>query len=399
MWADVACISGLMHASYGAELNFIVDILLLESLIPEAMAWLEARHSLQYRPQLVSDERALRHSTGQVRAIVVPNQVVINAEFLDFSPKLEAVARLQIGTDNIDLESCRERGIKVLQARSANVRANAEFLVGSLILLYRQGLLSALLAKVKAVHAATTAPASAANDSHAPAASALPPVPDRATKVPVGREINGSVIGLLGIGPAASALAGLLNGMGARVVGYDPALHHSSPLWQQMRVQPVSLLDMMSTADAVSVQMLYASRYKGFINERILAACKPHQLWVSIARSALFDSTAMLEALQDGRIGAWLTDSADESRDAAMPLLRTLPNFYATQRIGSLTRESRQRASWYMAHRLHDVLSPGDATTTNSDMMGLPGDNAPSSWIDSGLLSPAARQAGTASKT
>ena len=89
MWADVACISGLMHASYGAELNFIVDILLLESLIPEAMAWLEARHSLQYRPQLVSDERALRHSTGQVRAIVVPNQVVINAEFLDFSPKLE----------------------------------------------------------------------------------------------------------------------------------------------------------------------------------------------------------------------------------------------------------------------------------------------------------------------
>lgn len=374
-----------------------MDILLLESLIPEAMAWLEARHSMQYRPQLVNDERALRHSTSQVRAIVVPNQVVINSEFLDFSPKLEAVARLQIGTDNIDLESCRERAIKVLQARSANVRANAEFLVGSLVLLYRQGLLSAMLSKAKAVHAATVAAASFGDALHVPTPPSTP-LPRTAPAVPMGREINGSVIGLLGIGPAASALASLLNGMGARVIGYDPALHHSSPLWQQMRVQPVSLLDMMSTADAVSVQMLYASRYKGFINQRVLAACKQHQLWVSIARSALFDSAAMLEALQDGRIGAWLTDSADESHDAAMPLLRTLPNFYATQRIGSLTRESRQRASWYMAHRLHDVLSPNDAVTTNSGMMGLPGDNAPSSWIDSDLLSPGARQAGAESK-
>lgn len=366
------------------------------------MAWLEARHSLQYRPQLVTDERALRHSTSRVRAIVVPNQVVINSEFLDFAPQLEAVARLQIGTDNIDLESCRERSIKVLQARSANVRANAEFLVGSLILLYRQGLLSAMLSKAKAVHAATIAAASYGDTLHSPAPQPTPLPTSRSAPtvptVPMGHEINGSVIGLLGIGPAASALAGLLNGMGARVIGYDPALHHSSPLWQQMRVQPVSLLDMMSTADAVSVQMLYASRYKGFINERVLAACKPHQLWVSIARSALFDSAAMLEALQDGRIAAWLTDSADDSQDAAMPLLRTLPNFYATQRIGSLTRESRQRASWYMAHRLHDVLSPNDAVTTNSGMMGLPGDNSPSSWIDSDLLSPGARQAGAESK-
>ncbi len=376
-----------------------MDILLLESLIPEAMAWLEARHSLQYRPQLVTDERALRHCTERVRAVVVPNQVVIGTDFLDFAPQLEVVARLQIGTDNIDLESCRARGIKVLQARSANVRANAEFLVGSLILLYRQGLLSAMLSKVKAVHTASLVTTVSADTLQVPAPQPVPHTTlHKAPAVPTGREINGSVVGLLGIGPAASALAGLLNGMGARVIGYDPALHHSSPLWQQMRVQPVSLLDMMSTADAVSVQMLYASRFKGFINERVLAACKPNQLWVSIARSALFDSAAMLEALQDGRIAAWLTDSADESQDAAMPLLRTLPNFYATQRIGSLTRESRQRASWYMAHRLHDVLSPNDAATSNSGMMGLPGDNAPSSWIDSGLLSPAVRQAGVEPK-
>lgn len=334
------------------------------------MAWLEARHSVLYRPQLVHDERALRHSTDSVRAIVVPNRVLVNQEFLEFAPHLEVVARMQVGTDNIDLEACRDRDIKVLQARSANVRANAEFLVGSLLLLYRQGILEA----VRPASSAPSAPGTLAGKVHTPA-----PL--------LGREINGSTIGMLGIGPAASVLAGLLSGMGARLIGYDPALHHSSPIWQQMRVQPVSLVEMMSTADAVSAQMLYASRFKGFINARVLASCKPQQLWVSISRSALFDTGAMVEAMQDGRIGAWLTDSADEGDSHALPLLRTLPNFYATQRIGSMTREARQRASWYMAHRLHDALTPdgadANAASRKSMSLSLPGEANPSSWIES----------------
>jgi phosphoglycerate dehydrogenase-like enzyme len=343
-----------------------VDILLLESLIPEAMAWLEARHSVAYRPALAHDERALRHSTGHVRSIVVPNHIVVNQDFLEFAPDLEVVARLQIGTDNIDLETCRERGIKVLQARSANVRANAEFLIGALLMMYRPGILSAINNEARAKTLAQ---------------GAAKPVSDF---VPMGREINGSTIGLLGIGPAATVLAQLLTSMGARLIGYDPALHHTSPIWQQMRVQPVSLLEMLSTSDAVSVQMLYASRFNGFINDRVLSACKPQQLWVSTSRAALFDVASMVQALQDGRIQAWLSDSADDSSDPATPLLRSLPNFFATQRIGSLTRESRQRASWYMAHRLHDILSPGDVAHPSASMsMALPGGDAPSSWIES----------------
>jgi phosphoglycerate dehydrogenase-like enzyme len=334
------------------------------------MAWLEARHSVLYRPQLAHDERALRHSTDKVRSIVLPNRVLVNQEFLEFAPCLEVIVRMQVGTDNIDLEACRDRNIKVLQARNANVRANAEFLVGSLLLLYRQGILAALRPAPLPTHTPNTHPSKV----HAPAPM-------------MGREINGSTIGLLGIGPAAGVLAALLTSMGARLIGYDPALHHSSPIWQQMRVQPVSLVDMMSTADAVSVQMLYASRFKGFINARVLASCKPQQLWASISRGALFDAAAMAQAMQDGRIGAWLTDSADEGDSQALQLLRTLPTFYATQRIGSTTRESRQRASWYIAHRLHDALNPEDAhrdaSGSRSMSLSLPGETNPSSWIES----------------
>lgn len=337
-----------------------MDILLLESLVPEAMAWLEARHSILYRPQLVDDERALRHLTDQVRAMVVPRQIVVNREFLAFAPKLQAIARVHGGIDNIDQELCNELGVKVLLSSSANARANAEFLLAALIMLRRPGL-----------------------------GETLQGLPQK--NWPVGRETNGSTIALLGLGHTVHMLAPMLSSLGARLIGYDPALHHRSPLWAQLQVQPVSLSELVSTADGVCVQMSYASRYQHFIGERVLAACKRGQVWVSISRSKLFNAQAMADALKDGRVGAFLADGGDEDFATQESPLTGLTHFYNLPRLGAHTRETRVRASWYLAHHLHDILTPkgGPAdqpinhNTDPSAPMSLPGEHSPISWIDS----------------
>jgi lactate dehydrogenase-like 2-hydroxyacid dehydrogenase len=49
----------------------------------------------------------------------------------------------------------------------------------------------------------------------------------------------------------------------------------------------------MARSDGVSVQVMYASRYQGFINDKVLAHCKPGQLWAGISRSALFEPHAL----------------------------------------------------------------------------------------------------------
>lgn len=64
----------------------------------------------------------------------------------------------------------------------------------------------------------------------------------------------------LGLAPTAHTLANMLNGLGVRLLGYDPAVHHTAPIWERLRIQPVSLPELVSQADAVSVQMLYATR-------------------------------------------------------------------------------------------------------------------------------------------
>ena len=251
---------------------------------------------------------------------------MVNRELLNFAPKLEVISRLQLGTDNTDLEACKERGVKVIHPTSANVRSNAEYLLGALLMLFRRGMVSALMG--------------------------------RTTENPrMGRELYGCVVGILGIAPTAHALAPLLRGMGVRVVGYDPAIHHSAPIWERLGIEPVSLHDVVNLSDAVSVQMLYASRYRHFVGESVLASCKPAQMWVGISRSSLFDPQALATALSDGRIEACILDGAEADFAAPESPLHGLRNLFLTPRLGSHTREARLRASWYVAHRVHEALT------------------------------------------
>lgn len=303
-----------------------MDILLLERLIPEALAWLEARHGVECRPELAADPSALRKAVYKARAVVLPRKVQVTREFLDFAPLLKAVARMHVGTDNTDLEACRERKVRVIQANTATVRSNAEYLLASLLLLYRRGIGSSLIG-------------------------------DRHADIRLGRELNGSVVGILGLAPTAHTLALMLHSLGAKLVGYDPAVHHSSPIWSRLNIQPLALPDMMAQADAVSVQVMYASRYQGFINDKVLAHCKPGQVWVGTSRSHLFDAGALASALTDGRIEACMLDGAEAGFASRGSPLHELTNLFLTPRLGSHTRESRLRASWYVAHRIHETLA------------------------------------------
>lgn len=332
-----------------------MDILLLDALVPEAMAWLETRHSVEYRPEFADDLVSLRQAAYKTKGIVFPRQTVVTREFLDFLPKLKAVGRLHVGTDNTDLEACKERDIKVIHASSANVRSNAEYLLSCLLLLYRRGVVSALMGR-------------------------------RHPSAQMGRELHGSTVGILGLAPTAHTLAGMLNGLGVRLIGYDPAVHHTAPIWERLRIQPVTLPELMSQADAVSVQMLYASRFRGFVNSKLLAACKRNQLWVGISRSELFDEGALAAALCDGRIEACILDGAGASFLGDQSPLKGLKNLFVTPRLGSHTREARLRSSWYVAHRMHEAIS---AHATGVDQLPsapmdleLPGVGLNPPWVD-----------------
>lgn len=303
-----------------------MEILLVDELAPEAHEWLAERHSVEFRPELAQNASALRKAIYNVRALLLPRKQPVNREFLDFAPLLNAVARLHLANDNTDLEACRDRHVRVIQPSAAAVRSNAEYMLGALLLLMRQGI-----------------GLSFAGERHAP------PL--------IGWELHGSVVGLLGLAPTAHTLAGMLGALGVRMIGYDPAVHHTAPIWQRLNVQPVTAREVVAKADAVCVTVLYGSRFRGMLNEYLLAHCKPGQIWVGTTRSLLFDAQALSEALQDGRIQACMLDGADEGFAAKGSPLHELDNLYLTPRLGAHTHQAHLRASWYVAHRMHETLT------------------------------------------
>ena len=298
-----------------------MDLLIVEAIEEDVVRWLDARHSVRYEPALAQDPRAFRQALYNVRALVLPPSIAIDAQALHYAPVLRAVGRVSAGAENIDLDACARAGVEVVRSATATAQAEAEFVIGALL---------SLLRRVPVV----------GSDG-----------------MLVGRELGAATVGLIGMSPAARSMAQLLGAFGSRVNGYDPSLHSSDSVWERWRVKPLGLRELLESSDAVCVQLSYFSRYHGLLGERFLPFSKPNQVIVSIAHSGLFDEAALAEAMGSGRIAAaWFDSLEPGALDEGRPLAG-IDTLQVTPRVASTTRESRLRSAWAVARRVDEILT------------------------------------------
>lgn len=297
-----------------------MDLLVVDTLESDVMQWLGSRHSVRHAPGLAHEPREFRRALYNVRSAIVPASVTIDTETLDFAPVLRALGRVSAGAENIDLEACQRRRVEVVRSLTSSARAEAEFAIGAMLSLLRR------------------VPVRNADGSLA------------------GRELGGATIGLVGMPPAARLIAQLLSGFGARIIGYDPALHASESVWALWQVAPTSLRELVERADVLCVQLGYFSRYHGLLGDRFLPYCKPNQVLVSTAHSGLFDERALAAALKSGRIAAaWLDSLEPGALDPDRPL-HGIETLQVTPRLAAVTHDSRQRSAWAVARRIDELL-------------------------------------------
>jgi len=299
-----------------------VVILIIEPLDPDVMQWLVARHAVRYAPDLARDPRSLRQSLRHVQALIIPPTVAIDADVLSRAPMLKAVGRLSAGAENIDFDACARAGVEVVRPSDATAQAEAEFMIGALLQMFRR----------------------------------VPVV--NAEGLLVGRELGSATVGLIGLSPAAQPLAQLLAAFGARVIGYDPTLHASDPVWARYLVEPASLRELMEQSDGVCVMLSYFTRYQGLLGERYLSFCRANQVLVSLAPSSLFDDVTLADVLGSGRMAAAWFDSVEPGLAAPGRPLHGIDTLQVTPRVASTTRESRVRAAWDVARSIDTLLAP-----------------------------------------
>lgn len=297
-----------------------MDVLIVEPLDGNVLQWLAARHAVQYAPELANDPQGFRKALAMARAIVIPPSVTLDTQAVQAAPALLVVGRLSSGSENIDIEACSRRGIEVVRPATASAVAEAEFTIGALLQMFRR--------------------VPIANDEG----------------LLVGRELGSAVVGLVGMTSTAKPLAQLLRAFGARVVGYDPGLHASDPVWERTGVEPIALSELMQTSDAVCVLLGYFARFAGLFGERLLGECKANQVLVSLGHSSLFDESALARALLSGQMSAAWFDSMEPGLlDPGRPL-RRIDTLQVTPRVAGTTQQSRTRSAWAVARRIDELL-------------------------------------------
>lgn len=239
---------------------------------------------------------------------------VIDEAALQAADRLKVIARYGVGLDNVDLATTEAKGIVVTYTPGANAVSVAELTIGLLLSLARH----------------IPEAASAARKGEWPRLTGL--------------TLEGKTVGLLGLGAIGKQVARRLSGFDCRVLAYDPV--SDAEFAAQHAVSLLSLDEVLSEADFVSLHMPLLPETRGLVNADFIRKMKPGAYLINTARGELVDEAALVAAIKDKRLrGAALDVFSQEPPSPDNPLL-SLPEVIVTPHCGSHTDGATDAMGW-----------------------------------------------------
>jgi D-3-phosphoglycerate dehydrogenase / 2-oxoglutarate reductase len=229
----------------------------------------------------------------------------VSAAVLDAGP-LQVVVRFGSGTDNVDLEAARRRGVRVADTPGANARSVAELAIGLLLALARH-----LVLHDREVRSGSWS---------------------RHT----GIELAGRRLGVVGYGAVGRQVAGIARAIGMEVAATDPMVREAD-------VPLVDMETLLAASDAVTLHAPLADDTRGMIGAAELGRMQRQALLINTSRGGLVDERALAEALAAGRIRGAAFDTFEREPPEGSRLLE-LDNFVASPHAGGATVEAVTRA-------------------------------------------------------
>jgi glyoxylate reductase len=272
----------------------------------EAMDRLRAAHEVDawIEPD-PPDPVALRERAAGADGLLTMLTERVDATLLDAAPSVRAVANMAVGTDNIDLEAARERGVAVGNTPGVLTDATADLAMALVLAITRR-----LPDGVARVRDGRWGPWQPAQD--------------------LGIDLAGATLGIVGYGRIGRAVA-------ARAQAFGMEVLHTS------RSSGVALDELLGRADVVSLHVPLSPLTHHLIDSVALARMKPTAYLVNTARGGVVDQAALRDALHQRRLAGAALDVTDpEPLPPDDPLLDA-PNLLVVPHIGSATAGTRAK--------------------------------------------------------
>ncbi len=285
-------------------------ILVCDDLAEEGLSLFRSESNLSVTVKTKLPLADLKKEIADADACVVRSGTQITKEVIDAAKKLKVIGRAGVGLDNVDVEAASKRGIVVINTPGGNTISAAEHTFCLLMAMARNIPL--------------------ANDSLKRG--------EWERKKFTGIELYEKTLGVLGLGRIGTEVAKRAQAFGMRVIAYDPYLRAEKAA--QIGVECVSLDDLMTRSDFLSLHMPLTADNKYIIGEKQLAKMKKTARIINCARGGLIDEAALARAIATGRIAAAALDVFEEEPPKNSELIK-LPSVIATPHLGASTEEAQ----------------------------------------------------------
>jgi D-3-phosphoglycerate dehydrogenase len=257
----------------------------------------------------------------------------------NINSNLKAVARAGAGTNNIPVEDYTREGIVVFNTPGANANAVKELVLCSLLLSSR-----GILQGINWVN----------NQSSDMGAGDLSKLVEAEKKNFKGMELKGKTLGIVGLGAIGAQVADAAIQLGMKVLGYDPAISVDAAwrLANQIEKQE-NLTSLISRSDFVTLHLPTLDTTRNLIDRKVINYFKSGAVLVNFSRDAIVDEVALLDALNTGRLGCYVSDFPT-------PGLLGNKKVILMPHIGASTEEAEENCAIMAVDQLRDFLEKGN---------------------------------------
>jgi D-3-phosphoglycerate dehydrogenase len=279
-----------------------------------------------------------RYSVG--KHVEHPDAILVRSHDMhgmQIAPSVQAIGRAGAGTNNIPVAAMSERGVPVFNAPGANANAVKELVLAAMLMGARN--------LVPALNFVQSLPADA---------------PDFEARVEEGKkqfagvELPHRTLGVIGLGAIGGLVAETALKLGMKVLGFDPEITVDAAWRLPSSVRKAnSIEEVLKHADFVTLHVPLVSATRGLINASRLAVIRPHAVLLNFSRDAVVDEAAVLEALQSGRLKAYLCDFPS-------PALIGHPRVAALPHLGASTAEAEENCAVMVVDQVREFLENGN---------------------------------------
>ncbi len=303
-----------------------MKVLVSDSLAQAGLELLEQAPGLEvdYRPGCSPAEllEAIRDAEG----LVIRSGTKVTADVLRAAEKLRVIGRAGIGVDNVDVNRATALGIVVVNTPEGNNVTTAEHAIALLVSLAR----------------------------HIPQATASMRAGSWEKNKFTGLELFNRTLGVVGLGNIGRIVAQRAQGLGMRVIAYDPHIHPE--VGAKLDVELVPLDELLARADAITIHVPRTKETTGLLGRDAFRKARRGVLVVNAARGGIVDEVALLEALDSGQVGGAALDVFEKEPPPRDHPLVAHERVICTPHLGASTEQAQLNVAVAVAEQVRDFL-------------------------------------------